>query len=61
MKETKLICDFKWYTTSPLKIVNTANSHIFIDLPKANTAVPLRSRYIESKFDITLAINKIFE
>ena len=52
-----LKCDFIRYSPAEITTINTANSQIYINIPREDSVISLLNRYIELNFDVLRADN----
>ena len=52
-----LKCDYIRYSPSEISTVNTANSQIYINIPREDSVISLLNSYIEINFDVVHAAN----
>ena len=50
-----LKCDYIRYSPAEISTINTANSQIYINIPREDCIIPLLNSYIELKFDVLQA------
>ena len=50
-----LKCDYIRYSPSEISTTNTANSHIYINIPREDRVISLLNNYIELNFDVSHA------
>ena len=54
-------CDYIRYSPSEISTINTANSQIYINIPREDSVISLLNSYLELKFDVLQAAsNNIF-
>ena len=47
-----LKCDYIRYSPSELSTINTANSQVYINIPRKDTVISLLNSYLELNFDV---------
>ena len=52
-----LKCDYKRYSPSEISTINTANSQVFINIPREDSLISLLNSYLELNFDVLRADN----
>ena len=52
-----LKCDYIRYSPAEISTLNTANSQIYISIPREDSVISLLKSYIELKFDVLQAAN----
>ena len=52
-----LKCDYIRYSPAELSTINTANSQIYINIPREDSAISLLNSYLELNFDVLHAAN----
>ena len=50
-------CDYIRYSPSEISTINTANSQIYINIPRENSLISLLNSYIDLNFDIVYGVN----
>ena len=50
-----LICDYIRYSPSEISTINTANSQVYIDIPREDSVISLLNSYLEINFDVVHA------
>ena len=53
-----LKCDYIRYSPAEISTINTANSQIYINIPREHSVISLLNSYIELNFDVLHAANK---
>ena len=54
-----LLCDFNRYSQSDISTINTANSQMYIKIPRENSAVSLLNSHLDLNFDVLHAVTNI--
>ena len=52
-----LKCDYIRYSPSEISIINTANSQVYINIPREDSVISLLNSYLELNFDVLRADN----
>ena len=52
-----LKCDYIRYSPSEISTINTANSKVYINIPREDSVISLLNRYLELNFDVLRADN----
>ena len=52
-----LKCDYKRYSPSEISTINTANSQVYINIPREDSVISLLNSYLEINFDVLRADN----
>ena len=52
-----LKCDYIRYSPAEISTINTANSQIYINIPREDSIISLLNSYIELNFDVLRADN----
>ena len=52
-----LKCDYIRYSPSEINTMNTANSQVYINIPREDSVISLLNGYLELKFDVLNAAN----
>ena len=52
-----LKCDYIRYSPSEISTINTANSQVYINIPREDSVISLLNSYLELKFDVLRADN----
>ena len=52
-----LKCDYIRYSPAEISTINTANSQIYINIPREDSVISLLNSYIELNFDVLRADN----
>ena len=52
-----LKCDYIRYSPAEISTINTANSQIYINIPREDSVISLLNSYIELNFDVLHAVN----
>ena len=52
-----LKCDYIRYSPSEISTINTANSQIFINIPREDSLISLLNSYIDLNFDVVHGVN----
>ena len=50
-----LKCDYKRYSPAEISTINTANSQIYINIPREDSVISLLNNYLELNFDVLQA------
>ena len=53
-----LKCDYIRYSPSEISTINTANSQIYVDIPREHSLISLLKSYIDLNFDVLNAATK---
>ena len=51
-----LKCDYIRYSPSEISTINTANSQVYINIPRADSVISLLNSYLELNFDVLHAV-----
>ena len=52
-----LKCDYIRYSPSEISTINTANSQVYINIPREDSVISLLNSYLELDFDVLRADN----
>ena len=52
-----LKCDYIRYSPSEISTINTANSQIYINIPREDSLISLLNSYIDLNFDVVHGVN----
>ena len=52
-----LKCDYIRYSPSEISTINTANSQVYINIPREDSVISLLNGYLELNFDVLHGVN----